>query len=246
MSASRPRGGARDAQRTGRRVSPLIHTIEHALLDFVRNTYDLIGWPGVIIMMAIESAAIPLPSELIMPAAGWFLIKDKGLGWEWIVLAGLFGAIGNTLGSWVAYEVAARGGRPLLERYGKYLLISRHDLDRADVRFEKYGNQAAFFSRMLPVVRTFISVPAGIARMNRASFLVLTFLGSFLWSLALAAGGYKLGENYERLRAWMRPADIPILVVIVALVAWFGYRHVRRAFETEAVDRRQKAESRRQ
>lgn len=190
-------------------------------------------------MMAIESAAIPLPSELIMPAAGWFLIKDKGLGWEWLLLAGLFGAIGNTIGSWIAYEVAARGGRPLLERYGRYLLISRHDLDRADAWFARYGHLAAFFSRLLPVVRTFISVPAGIARMHRGAFLVLTFLGSFPWSLALAAGGYQLGENYERLRAWMRPADIPILVVLVALAAWFGYRHVRRAFETEPVGSRQ-------
>ncbi len=215
-------------------MRPPIHGIEQSLLDFIRAVYDAIGWPGVVVMMAIESAAIPLPSELIMPAAGWFLVKDRGLGWEWIILAGLFGALGNTLGSWLAYEVAARGGRPLLERYGRYLLISRHDLDRADAWFRRYGPVATFFSRVLPVVRTFISLPAGIARMNRGIFLALTFLGSFPWSVALAAGGYKLGENYERLRNWMRPADIPILVVLVVLIAWLGYRHVRRALAPAA------------
>lgn len=216
----------------GRGVAP-IHGIEQALIDFIRHMYDAIGWPGVIVLMAIESMAIPVPSELIMPAAGWFLIRDQGRGWEWVILAGLFGALGNTIGSWIAYEVAAYGGRPLLERYGRYLLISHHDLDRADAWFRRYGAPAAFFSRVLPVVRTFISIPAGVARMNRGSFLLLTFVGSFLWSVALAAGGYKLGENYERLRAWMRPFDIPILIVGAALVAWFVYRHVRRAFATD-------------
>ena len=181
-------------------------------------------------MMAIESAAIPLPSELIMPLAGWKLIADEGRGWEWLLLAGLFGAIGNLAGSWVAYYAGAWGGRPAVEKWGKYILVSRHDLDLADRFFARWGNWAIFFSRLLPVVRTFISVPAGIARMPMWQFSVYTFAGAFPWSLGLAYGGYKLGENYEDLRAWMRPLDYPIAAIIVALVVWYVYRHVKRAW----------------
>ena len=163
----------------------------------------------MIVMMAIESAAIPLPSELIMPLAGWKLIEDKGRGWDFILLAGVFGAIGNVLGSWVAYWVGAWGGRPFALKFGKYILVSKHDLDLADRFFERWGNWAVFFSRMLPVVRTFISVPAGIVRMPFWQFTIYTFFGALPWCIGLTYGGYKLGENYEDLRAWMRPADYP-------------------------------------
>ena len=190
-------------------------------------------WPGVVLMMAIESAAIPLPSELIMPFAGWLLVKDRGHGEEWLLLAALFGAIGNVLGSWVAYYVGAWGGRPLVEKYGKYILISRHDLDMADRFFERWGNLAVFGSRLLPVVRTFISVPAGISRMPIVQFTLYTFAGAFIWSLGLAWGGFVLGENWEDLRDWMRPADIPILIVITVLGGWYVYRHVKRAWWEE-------------
>ena len=202
-------------------------TLEHSVLEFIRQVYETLGWPGVVLMMAIESAAIPLPSELIMPLGGWMLIQAKGLGMAHVLLAGLYGAIGNLLGSWVAYAVAAWGGRPLLERYGRYVLISPHDLDRADRWFAKYGTWAVFFSRLLRVVRTFISVPAGIARMNLLKFSILTLAGSFPWSLGLAYGGYLLGERWETLRAAMRPFDIPIIVVILLLIAIYIWRHVR-------------------
>jgi membrane protein DedA with SNARE-associated domain len=210
------------------------------LLDFITNTYDAIGWPGVIVMMAIESAAIPLPSELIMPLAGWKLIEAKGYGWELILLAGLFGAIGNTAGSWVAYYAGMWGGRRFAEKYGRYILVSRHDLDLADRFFARWGNWAIFGSRLVPVVRTFISVPAGISRMPIWQFTIYTFAGAFIWSTGLAYGGYKLGENYEDLRAWMRPLDYPIAAIIVALVIWYVYRHVKRAWApggSEAVER---------
>jgi len=182
-------------------------------------------------MMAVESAAIPLPSELIMPLAGWMLIKEKGLGPEWVVLAGLFGAIGNTLGSLVAYYAGAWGGRPLVLRYGRYVLISHHDLDLADRFFDRWGAWAIFFARLLPVVRTFVSVPAGVSRMHVGQFTLFTFAGSFPWSLGLALAGYVLGENWERIRTWMRPADIPIAIVLVVLLVWYVVRHVRRAWE---------------
>ena len=208
----------------------MIHGIESALLDFIRNTYDVIGWPGVVALMGIESACIPLPSELIMPLAGWMLIKDKGLGWEWLVLAGFFGAVGNTIGSLVAYYVGARGGRPFVEKYGKYILISHHDLDLADRWFQRWGSATVFASRLLPVVRTFISFPAGVSRMPIWRFTAYSFAGSFPWSLGLAAAGYALGENWEDLRTWMRPADIPIIITGVILAALYVYRHVRRAW----------------
>jgi membrane protein DedA with SNARE-associated domain len=184
----------------------------------------------VIVMMAIESAAIPLPSELIMPLAGWKLIEAKDRGWDFIILAGFLGAIGNVIGSLIAYAVGAWGGRPFAEKYGKYILVSRHDLDLADRFFARWGNWAVFFSRMLPVVRTFISVPAGIVRMPVWQFTIYTFLGALPWCIALTYGGYKLGENYEDLRTWMRPADYPIAAIIVALLTWYVYRHVKRAW----------------
>src|SRR5439155_15239817 len=176
--------------------------IEAQLLDFITGVYDAIRWPGVIFLMAIESAAVPLPSEIVMPLAGWKLVKEKGLGVEWIALAGLFGAIGNTLGSLVAYYAGAFGGRPLVLKYGKYILVSRHDLDAADRFFDRWGAWAIFFARLLPVVRTFVSVPAGIARMPVVQFPVYTFAGSFHWSVGFAAAGYILGENWEKIRSW--------------------------------------------
>lgn len=177
--------------------------------------------------MAIESACIPLPSEIIMPLAGWFLVDARGLGVEWLLLAAFCGALGNLIGSLIAYAVGAWGGRPLLLRYGRYFLITRHEVEQAERWFARYGDRAVFASRVLPVIRTFISLPAGVARMNIWRFSILTFVGSFPWSLGLAWAGFLLGENWERIREWMRPADIPILIVLAALVAWYIYRRVR-------------------
>jgi len=206
-----------------------MEAIEQQLLEFVRLVYGTLGWPGVVALMAIESACIPLPSEIIMPLAGWMLIRDRGQDLSLLLLAGFAGALGNLLGSLVAYAVGAYGGRSIFERYGKYVLVTRHDLDRADRWFAKYGDAAIFFSRLLPVVRTFISFPAGVSRMNIWKFSLYTFLGAFPWSLGLAYGGYVLGEHWEQLRTVMRPFDIPIILVILALVAWYVVRHVRRA-----------------
>jgi len=181
-------------------------------------------------MMAIESAAIPLPSEIIMPLAGWKLIEAKGRGVEWVLLAGFFGAVGNTIGSWVAYYAGLWAGRPFCERYGKYILVSRHDLDLADRFFARWGKWAVFAGRLLPVVRTFISVPAGISRVPIWEFTVYTFAGALIWSTALAYGGYTLGDNYDQLRSWMRPFDIPIVIAAAAAIGWYVYRHIKRAW----------------
>jgi membrane protein DedA with SNARE-associated domain len=205
-----------------------MEALEQQLLTLIAAIYDAMGWPGVVLLMAIESASIPLPSELIMPLSGWMLIQAKGLGLGHILLAGLYGALGNLLGSLLAYWLGSWGGRPLLERYGRYVLITRSDLVRADRWFAKYGDWAVFLSRLLPVIRTFISFPAGVVKMRVVRFSVLTFAGSFPWSTALAYGGYVMGENWVALRGAMRPFDIPIIVACVALVAFYVYQRVRR------------------
>ena len=202
-------------------------SIEQHLLQIISDLYNTIQWPGVILLMSIESACIPIPSELIMPLAGWMLVKAQGLSPLYCLMGGALGALGNLIGSMVAYGVGAKGGRPFLEKYGRYVLITRHDLDRVDAWFSRHGNISVFISRILPVIRTFISLPAGIARMNFAKFSVYTFIGSFIWSTGLAYGGFLLGEHWEEIRTAMRPFDIPILVIVVFLIAYYLSRHVR-------------------
>ena len=195
--------------------------MEQLILNFISHVYQVLGWPGVVLLMAIESACIPLPSEIIMPLAGWMLIQSPGLSMWYILLAAFCGALGNLIGSLVAYAVGAWGGIPLLNRYGKYILITHHDLERANTWFARYGDWITFVSRLLPAVRTFISLPAGVARMNLFKFSFYAFAGSFLWSLALTLGGYFLGQNWERLREIMRPFDYPIVAAIILLIAIF-------------------------
>ncbi len=216
-----------DIQAVINAIEALILVIEDGFLEITTAVYETMGWPGVVFLMAVESAGIPFPSELIMPLAGWLLVQDQGGSHGMVWMAGFYGALGNLLGSWVAYWVSLTGGRTLLVKYGKYVLITREEVQRAEIWFKKYGDWAVFFSRLLPVVRTFISIPAGIARMNFWKFSVYTFAGSFPWSLGLAYGGFLLGENWESLRAVMRPFDIPILVVMAAAIGWFIFRRVR-------------------
>jgi len=204
-----------------------VYALEQELLAFINYAYISMQWPGVVVLMAIESACIPLPSEIIMPFAGWILIKDQSLSAAYTLVAGAYGALGCAIGSAIAYGIGIWGGRPLLERYGKYILISHHDLDMADRWFNRYGSWSIFLSRLLPVVRTFISLPAGIARMHFIKFLIYTFLGSFIWCAGLAYGGYLLGEHWEQIRTIMRPFDPFIIAIIIAFIAFYIYRHVR-------------------
>ena len=191
------------------------------------------GYVGVIFLMAIESACIPLPSEIIMPFAGSLttVLVVEGVAHAArfnLLLVGLAGALGCLVGSVVAYWVGAVGGRPFVERYGRYVLITRHDLDVADRFFKKYGQAAIFVSRLLPVVRTFISLPAGISRMNFARFCLYSFLGSVPWCLALAWVGRVLGQNWKTIGVYFRKGDIVIVVLILAGIGLFLYRHLRR------------------
>ena len=201
--------------------------IESWLLTHIQSVYSAIQWPGVIALMAIESACIPVPSEIIMPLAGWFLIKYHSLPIAFNLLAGVFGALGCTIGSIIAYWVGTKGGRPFLNKYGKYILITPHDLDRADQWFQNNGDWAIFITRLMPVVRTFISLPAGIAKMRIGKFLIYTFVGSFIWCTALSLAGYLLGENWEKIRTVMRPFDPVIVAIVVILIGFYIYRHIK-------------------
>jgi membrane protein DedA with SNARE-associated domain len=201
--------------------------MEQQILNFISSVYQTLGWPGVVLLMTIESACIPLPSELIMPLAGWMLVESAGLPAGYIVLAAFCGGIGNVFGSLIAYWVGDKGGLPFLRRYGKYLLISNHDLETANRWFAKYGNWITLIARFVPAIRTFISLPAGIARMPLFRFSLYAFLGSFIWSGALAYGGYLLGQNWENIRTVMRPFDYPIVgacVIAVIIFVWLRLR----------------------
>jgi membrane protein DedA with SNARE-associated domain len=183
-----------------------------------------IGYPGVALLMAIESACIPLPSEIIMPFAG-YLVYTGRFSLFWVATAG---AIGCNVGSAVAYWVGAYGGRPLVEKYGSYILLDRRDLDRTTRFFERFGTITVLLARMLPVVRTFIALPAGIARMPQLKFHIYTFLGSWPWCFILAYAGMKLGNAWNtdpRLKHILHESDAAVLFLLVAGVAWFIWTH---------------------
>ena len=207
-----------------------MEAIEEQIVLFLENVMQTIGWNGVVVAMAIESANIPLPSEVTMPLAGWMLSEAVGQSaWHAILAGGFFGALGCTIGSVGSYALGAYGGRPFLDRYGRYLLLHAEDLARADQWFARWGDWAVFVSRLLPVVRTFISFPAGVARTRFSTFTILTFVGSFIWCGALAWAGYEFGARWREVRAIMRPFDIPILLIGLAGLAYFVYRHLGRA-----------------
>ena len=211
----------------------MIHTILEAVGAWVMHQISNLGYVGVVFLMAIESACIPLPSEIIMPFAGSLttVLVIQGVTQAArfnLVLVGLAGALGCLIGSVVAYWVGVLGGRPFIERYGKYVLISHHDLDTADGFFKRYGQAAIFISRLLPVVRTFISLPAGISRMNFARFCLYSFLGSVPWCLALAWVGRVMGQNWKAIEVYFHKGDLVIGILILAGIGLFLYRHLRR------------------
>ena len=191
--------------------------------NWIMGVISSLGYTGIILLMAIESANIPLPSEIIMPFAGFLVSEGQMNLW----LAGLAGAIGCALGSALSYWVGYVGGRPLIEKYGKYILISRHDLDLADKWFAKYGQITVFVGRLLPVVRTFISFPAGISKMNFWRFIIYSFVGSLPWCILLAYVGEKMGENWDSLRKYFHGFDWAILSLIVIGIIWYVWRHIK-------------------
>lgn len=199
--------------------------VEHIigiLATFIIWGISKLGYFGVAAMMAIESACIPLPSEIIMPFSGYLVSKGDFSLWG----VSLAGALGCVAGSVLAYAVGYYGGRPMAEKYGKYVLVTSHDLDLAEKFFNKYGSAAVFTSRLLPVVRTFISLPAGIAKMNFFQFILYTFLGSLPFCYLLAYIGKKLGDNWNTLGVYFHKFDVVIGVVILIGIIWFIKRHI--------------------
>ena len=202
----------------------MIAFIDEIALPFLQSLYGAVGYVGVLLAMGIESAMVPLPSELILPFGGFMVSSATqiepltGQPWNfWIVV--IVATLGNTLGSLIAYAIGAYGGRPFLERYGKYLLIREHEIEAADVFFEKYGAATVFFGRLLPIVRTFISFPAGVTRMPLGKFIAYSTAGALPWSIALVWAGVLLGDNWVQIREMLKPFNIAIAVAVIALFA---------------------------
>ena len=211
----------------------MIARIIEVLSGFIVATISALGYGGVVLLMAIESACVPLPSEIIMPFSGYLVSLGKMNLWA----VGLAGAVGCVLGSLVAYWVGMYGGRPLIEKYGRYVLISHHDLDLADRWFGRYGEAIVFTSRLLPVIRTFIAFPAGVARMNMTRFVLYTFAGSLPWCLGLAYVGQKLGEQWnkdETLKTLFHRFDFVIGIIGLLVVIWWIRRHLKHLKEDKA------------
>jgi membrane protein DedA with SNARE-associated domain len=197
------------------------------VVGFVTHVIDVGGYAGIVALMGIESACIPLPSEIIMTFTGYLVY----LGRFNLLLAATAGAVGCNVGSVVAYWIGAKGGRPLVERYGRWVLMSHHDLDRMTLFFEKYGSITVLLGRLLPVVRTFIAFPAGIAKMPQMKFHIYTFVGSWPWCFALAYVGMKLGQAWDtdpRFHAWFHRFHLSVEIALVVGAVWFVWTHVNR------------------
>jgi len=206
----------------------MIATILAYLAGFVITVISTLGYPGIVLLMAIESACTPLPSEIILPFSG-YLVQTGRFSLIGVATAG---AIGCNIGSVAGYYMGMYGGRPVLLRYGKYFLISPREIELADRWFERYGQWTVFFSRLLPVIRTYISFPAGVARMNFWKFNVYTFLGSWPWCYALAYAGYELGEHWPTLEVYFHRFDVVIGILLLAgIVAYIWLHRKQRAAE---------------
>jgi len=188
---------------------------------FVISVISTLGYFGVVMLMAIESACIPLPSEVIMPFSGYLVHTGQFNLW----LLAFMGALGCNVGSLVAYEIGYYGGRPLVERYGSYVLLGQHELDWTDRFFARFGDVTVLVSRMLPVIRTFIALPAGIGRMPRLRFHIYTFIGSFPWCLGLAYLGLKAGQHWDYLGKYFHQFDKVIAAIILIGIIWFVWSH---------------------
>ena len=209
----------------------MLEAIDAYVLPLLERAYAAVGYLGVVVAMTVESAAIPVPSEIILPLAGFSVARGvpeplTGAPWSyWGAVAA--GVAGNTVGSLVAYAVGAYGGRPLLERYGRYVLISAADLATAERHFARWGDATVFFSRMLPIVRTFISVPAGIARMPLWRFVTFSVLGAIPWVMLLVWGGVVLGDHWTDIKLSLKGLDYLVVAAIALGVALFLWRHLR-------------------
>ena len=204
----------------------MIESILAVLAGFIVHVISATGYLGIVLMMAIESACIPLPSEVIMPFSGYLVSTGRFD----LLLVATAGAIGCNLGSIVAYELGKRGGRPAIERWGRFVLLGPGELDAADRFFARFGSAAVLIGRLLPVIRSFIAFPAGIARMPLGKFHLYTFIGSWPWCFGLAWIGMKLGAAWDsdpRIKAAFHSADAAIVVVVLAAAGWFVWSRLK-------------------
>ena len=201
----------------------MLEQIVAVLATWIMGVISSLGYSGIALLMAIESACIPLPSEIIMPFAGFLVFKGEMTLWG----VAFAGAIGCVVGSIPAYYLGMYGGRPLVEKYGKWVLISAKDLNWADKAFTKHGEIIIFIGRLLPAVRTFIAFPAGVARMNMTKFISYTFVGSLIWCYLLALAGFKAGENWESLKVYFHQFHYVIAGAGLIFVIWYVRRHFK-------------------
>ena len=201
-----------------------MHSVTNSVVQWATQLIGSWGLPAVFLLMLLESACIPVPSEAIMPFAG-FAVSEGKLGFAGIVVAGV---AGNLVGSWIAYAVGYYGGRPFVDRWGRYVLLRPRHLDSAQHWFDRYGAPAVFFGRMIPIVRTFISLPAGFGHMTFWKFSLYTALGCIIWVILLGYAGEQLGANWERLQPYLHYADYLVLLVLVVLVVYAALRLRRR------------------
>jgi membrane protein DedA with SNARE-associated domain len=194
-----------------------------AVTAWVISVIATMGYGGVVLLMAIESACIPLPSEVIMPFSGYLVASGRFS----LNLVAIAGAVGCLAGSTVGYYLGASGGRWVLAKYGRYVLIAPHELHLAERFFERWGAPAVFFSRLLPVVRTFIAFPAGVARMKLLPFALYTLAGSYLWCLALAYAGMQLGVHWALLAPFFHRFDGIVAISMLAVAIWLIYNRLR-------------------
>lgn len=200
-----------------------LETILKPITAFILSLISSWGYAGVVVCMTIESACIPLPSEIIMPFSGYLVSTGRFTLWG----VALAGAIGNVFGSWVGYWLGTVGGRPLAERLSRWRIIRMDEYDRADGWLKRHGLQVTFWTRLIPIVRTFVSFPAGAARVPVIRFTVYTFVGSFIWALGLAWVGALFGENWERIRGVWRGIDLVVIAVLIALLLLGLRSHLR-------------------
>ncbi len=191
--------------------------IAELLSGYITNFISTIGYSGVFVLMTLESAALPVPSEVVMPFAG----NLAYMGRFNLILISIVGAAGCMAGSVISYLVGLKGGRPFLEKYGKYFFIKHDHLELAEKWFRKYGDKAVFFSRLLPVVRTFISFPAGIGKYNFEKLVLYSFVGSLPWCFALAYIGFLLGPYWTNIIVFFNGLDIVIIAAIALLAIYF-------------------------
>jgi membrane protein DedA with SNARE-associated domain len=198
--------------------------MEQHIITFIKDLLSTLGYPGVFVAMLIEGSGIPLPSEITMPFAG-FLVS---IGRFTLIAAILVGTAGEVMGALVGYSIGLFGGRPLLERYGKWAMISPRDIDRGTAWFDRYGVWVVLVGRLLPAVRSYVSIPAGITRMPLVPFLLFSTIGSFVWCTVLTLLGRALGDHWKEISSATRPFEIPVIIALVVLIlVYLVLRHFR-------------------